>query len=273
MIPKTERLQEYKKLHVVSYGINRVARPLLLFFSSENQLLWFSVFKVVDTAYREFLGVGTTFDIFQNILFLYSLNTAYCLLLDTAYRILFPSWSLRSRPTTLGEAFFLARIPEARFEESLKNRFGPSKYEDPRGGIIKVVAIRLKLNLQHELLVSRPTTLADAFSLARITEAHFEATAEKEHNIKEKTYTTLSFPIKEVSLVVKGHLDASEDTLLSLPVDEVISVIEDVFDIDESDLAGTQVRDKFAEFSEDKGSVKKEWEMLRPGQRKSKEGK
>ncbi|GJS67482.1 hypothetical protein Tco_0682046, partial [Tanacetum coccineum] len=27
----------------------------------------------------EFLGVGTTFDIFQNILFPYSLNTAYCL--------------------------------------------------------------------------------------------------------------------------------------------------------------------------------------------------
>ncbi|GKD75929.1 hypothetical protein Tco_1334211 [Tanacetum coccineum] len=27
----------------------------------------------------EFLGVGTMFDIFQNILFPYSLNTAYCL--------------------------------------------------------------------------------------------------------------------------------------------------------------------------------------------------
>nr|GEV47295.1 reverse transcriptase domain-containing protein [Tanacetum cinerariifolium] len=52
--------------------------------------------KVLDTAYREFLGVGTTFDIFQNILFLYSLNTAYCLLLDMAYWILFPSWSLVS---------------------------------------------------------------------------------------------------------------------------------------------------------------------------------
>ncbi|GKE55843.1 hypothetical protein Tco_1495028, partial [Tanacetum coccineum] len=37
----------------------------------------------------------------------------------------------RSRPTTLGEAFSLARIAEARSEESVKNRFGPSKYEDP----------------------------------------------------------------------------------------------------------------------------------------------
>ncbi|GJZ71899.1 retrotransposon protein, putative, ty1-copia subclass [Tanacetum coccineum] len=29
------------ELHVVSYGIDNVARPLLLFFSSENRLLWF----------------------------------------------------------------------------------------------------------------------------------------------------------------------------------------------------------------------------------------
>ncbi|GJX65248.1 hypothetical protein Tco_0299591, partial [Tanacetum coccineum] len=74
----------------------------------------------------------------------------------------------------------------------------------------------LKLNLQHELLVSRPTTLGDAFSLARITKAHFEAIAEKEQNIKEKSDVTLSLPIEEVSPVVKGPLDASEDTLLSL---------------------------------------------------------
>ncbi|GKB13084.1 putative reverse transcriptase domain-containing protein [Tanacetum coccineum] len=56
----------------------------------------YGVSKVLDTAYRGFLGVGTTFDIFQNILFPYSLNMAYCLLLDTTYWILFPSWSLVS---------------------------------------------------------------------------------------------------------------------------------------------------------------------------------
>ncbi|GKE62607.1 hypothetical protein Tco_1512974, partial [Tanacetum coccineum] len=53
----------------------------------------------LDTLYRGFLGVGTTYDIFQNILFPYSLNMAYCLLLDTAYWILFPSWSLVSAGT------------------------------------------------------------------------------------------------------------------------------------------------------------------------------
>nr|GEW76529.1 reverse transcriptase domain-containing protein [Tanacetum cinerariifolium] len=62
---------------------------------------------------------------------------------------------------------------------------------------------------------------------------------------------------EEASLVVKRPLDASKDTLLSLrrPVDEVSSVIEDVFDIDESNVEGMHVRDKFAEFFEDKESV------------------
>ncbi|GJS91186.1 putative reverse transcriptase domain-containing protein [Tanacetum coccineum] len=39
----------------------------------------YGVSKVLDTAYWGFLRVGTTFDIFQNILFPYSLNMAYCL--------------------------------------------------------------------------------------------------------------------------------------------------------------------------------------------------
>ncbi|GJR60243.1 hypothetical protein Tco_1502405 [Tanacetum coccineum] len=98
-----------------------------------------------------------------------------------------------------------------RFLESVKSRFGPSKYEDPQGALSKLLQLGtvedyqrefeklvnrvtnipdsllisfyisgLKLNLQHELLVSRPTTLGDAFSLARIIEAHFEAIAKKE---------------------------------------------------------------------------------------------
>ncbi|GJW60933.1 hypothetical protein Tco_0110268 [Tanacetum coccineum] len=55
MIPKTKRLQEYRRLQVVSDGINYTARPLLLFFSSENQLLWFrnryAVSSLMDTVY------------------------------------------------------------------------------------------------------------------------------------------------------------------------------------------------------------------------------
>ncbi|GJZ26296.1 hypothetical protein Tco_0570549 [Tanacetum coccineum] len=75
------------ELHDVSYGIDSVARPLLLFYSSENRLLWlryreydlahlklvfeFSIYtlwsrsrydisKGLDTAYWRFLGVRTT---------------------------------------------------------------------------------------------------------------------------------------------------------------------------------------------------------------------
>nr|GEX00240.1 putative retrotransposon Gag domain, aspartic peptidase domain protein [Tanacetum cinerariifolium] len=54
----------------------------------------YGVSKVLDTAYRRFLGVGTTFDIFHNILFPYGLNTTYWSFLDTTYWVLLPSWSL-----------------------------------------------------------------------------------------------------------------------------------------------------------------------------------
>ncbi|GKC99601.1 hypothetical protein Tco_1169876 [Tanacetum coccineum] len=164
----------------------------------------------------------------------------------------------RLRPTTLGEAFSLARITKARFEESVKNHFGPSKYEDPKGALSKLLHFGtvedyqrefeklmnrvtdipdfllisfyisgLKLNLQHELLVSRPTMLGDAFSLARITEARLKAIAAKEQNIKEKANTTLTLPSEKASHVVKGPLDASEDTLLSLRSEDSNSKIQE----------------------------------------------
>ncbi|GJZ10085.1 putative reverse transcriptase domain-containing protein [Tanacetum coccineum] len=108
------------ELHDVSYGINSVARPLLLFFFSENRLLWFryreydlahlklvfefciyrvwksvryGVSKELDTAYWGFLGVGTTFDIFQNIRILY---LQYDVLSFSGYGVLsfIPLWSL-----------------------------------------------------------------------------------------------------------------------------------------------------------------------------------
>ncbi|GJU05841.1 hypothetical protein Tco_1122271 [Tanacetum coccineum] len=110
----------------------------------------------------------------------------------------------RSRPTTLGEYFSLARVAEAKFEESVKNRIGPSKYEDPKGALSKLFQLGmvddyqrefekltnrvtdipdsllisfyisgLKLHLQRELLVSKPTILGDVFSLARTIDARF----------------------------------------------------------------------------------------------------
>ncbi|GJS49281.1 ty3-gypsy retrotransposon protein [Tanacetum coccineum] len=91
------------------------------------------------------------------------------------------------------------------FLESVRDRFGPCKYEDPQGALSKLLQLGsvaqyqsdfeklmnrvteipekllisfyisgLKPALQRELLVSKPTTLGDAFSLARVTEARFE---------------------------------------------------------------------------------------------------
>nr|GEU55170.1 retrotransposon-related protein [Tanacetum cinerariifolium] len=108
-------------------------------------------------------------------------------------------------PTTFGEAFSSARIAKAKFEESVKNRFGPSKAEDPKGALSKLLQLGtvenyqrefekllnrvldipdsflisfyisgLELHLQRELLVSKPTTLGDVFSLARTIEACFD---------------------------------------------------------------------------------------------------
>nr|GEW70312.1 retrotransposon-related protein [Tanacetum cinerariifolium] len=91
------------------------------------------------------------------------------------------------------------------FTKSVMNHFGPSKYEDPQRVLSKLLQLStveeyqgefeklmnrvmdisdslffsyyiygLKLHLQRELLVSKPTALGDVFSLARIIEARFD---------------------------------------------------------------------------------------------------
>ncbi|GKA19751.1 ty3-gypsy retrotransposon protein [Tanacetum coccineum] len=88
------------------------------------------------------------------------------------------------------------------FVESVRNWFGPSKYEDPQGTLSKLLQTGtvaqyegefeklmnrvtdiseallisfyisgLKPNLQHELLVAKPATLGEVFALACVTEA------------------------------------------------------------------------------------------------------
>ncbi|GJZ89994.1 hypothetical protein Tco_0661921 [Tanacetum coccineum] len=150
-----------------------------------------------------------------------------------------------------GEAFSLAHIAEARFEESVKNCFGPSKYEDMRGALSKLLQLGTVEDYQREFekLMNREI-------------------AKKEHNIKEKADTILSLPSEEASLVVKGPLNASEDTLLSLRSEDLnfkikekaveyvralnVSPLEVVFAGPVDEFHG-----KFAEFSKDKGCVEK----------------
>ncbi|GJZ53954.1 ty3-gypsy retrotransposon protein, partial [Tanacetum coccineum] len=91
------------------------------------------------------------------------------------------------------------------FLDSVRNHFGPSKYEDPQGVLSKLLQLGtiaqyqgefeklmnrvmdisenllisfyisgLKPTIQRELLIAKPTTLGDAFSLACITKARLE---------------------------------------------------------------------------------------------------
>nr|GEV68174.1 retrotransposon-related protein [Tanacetum cinerariifolium] len=108
---------------------------------------------------------------------------------------------------------------------------------------------RLKVTIQIELLRAKPTTLGEAFFLARIIEARFEAIVEKEKERinKKKADTILSLQHKLTSSEIKWSLDADED----IRVDEVSSVINCVIHIGESN----EVRSKFGEFSDNKECV------------------
>ncbi|GKA81126.1 ty3-gypsy retrotransposon protein [Tanacetum coccineum] len=106
-----------------------------------------------------------------------------------------------------------------RFEESVRKCFGPSEYEDPNGALSKLLQLGtvkdyqrefeklmnratdipdsllisfyisgLKLHLQQEFLVSRPTTLGDAFSLSLITEARLDDQAAPVAGTMTKTF-------------------------------------------------------------------------------------
>ncbi|GJX68529.1 hypothetical protein Tco_0304256 [Tanacetum coccineum] len=107
------------------------------------------------------------------------------------------------------------------FLESVRNQFGPSKYEDLQGTLSKLLQTgmvaqyqsefekhmnrvtdipetllisfnipELKPNLQREFLVSKPMTLGKVFSLARIIEAHLEDQAAPATGNASKTMTS-----------------------------------------------------------------------------------
>nr|GEU71247.1 retrotransposon-related protein [Tanacetum cinerariifolium] len=107
----------------------------------------------------------------------------------------------------------------AKFEESMRNCFGPSEYKDPNGALSKLLQLGmvkdyqreleklmnqatdisdsllisfyifgLKLHLQREFLVPRPSTLGDAFSLALIIEARLDDQAALVAGMMTKTF-------------------------------------------------------------------------------------
>ncbi|GJV69307.1 hypothetical protein Tco_1484816 [Tanacetum coccineum] len=66
------------ELHDVSYGIDSVARPLLLFFSSENQLLWFR-YREYDLAHLKLVFEFCIYRVWKSVRYGVSkgLDTAY----------------------------------------------------------------------------------------------------------------------------------------------------------------------------------------------------
>ncbi|GJR47719.1 hypothetical protein Tco_1315822 [Tanacetum coccineum] len=54
------------ELHVVSYGIDSVARPLLLFFSSENRLLWFR-YREYDLAHLKLVFEFSIYKVWKSV--------------------------------------------------------------------------------------------------------------------------------------------------------------------------------------------------------------
>nr|GEW06820.1 hypothetical protein [Tanacetum cinerariifolium]GEW06822.1 hypothetical protein [Tanacetum cinerariifolium] len=73
---------------------------------------------------------------------------------------------------------------------------------------------RYTLSLQRGTMTkyeSSPTTLGEAFFIARIMEACFETIAGKKLNIEEKLDIVLSWPSEEAPPVIKGSLDANEE--------------------------------------------------------------
>ncbi|GKF04412.1 hypothetical protein Tco_0035080 [Tanacetum coccineum] len=135
--------------------------------------------------------------------------------------------------------------------ESVRKHFGPSKYKDPQRALLRLLQLRTiedyqpefeklmprvmdipnsllisfyisghKLYLQRELIVSKPTTLGDTFSLARITEARLDDQAAPMAGTSAKTFgknggddSESSGPVTPTEKVVgSGH----SSTLFSL---------------------------------------------------------
>ncbi|GJS94861.1 hypothetical protein Tco_0801829 [Tanacetum coccineum] len=126
-----------------------------------------------------------------------------------------------------------------------------------RKGGKKEYRSRIKIFVRHRLEDKgyvkelAPTTLGEAFSIARIIEARFESIAGKKLNIEEKIDIVLSWPTEKAPPVIEGSLYANED----IGVVEVSSAIDDVFDIGESNVESMKVCSEFSEFSENKESV------------------
>ncbi|GKD27050.1 hypothetical protein Tco_1233264 [Tanacetum coccineum] len=77
------------------------------------------------------------------------------------------------------------------FKESIQNRFGPSKYEDPQGTLSKLLN---SIPLRSTSVMAKPTMLGEAFSLARVTEARLDDQASSMFVTATKPVTSFEGP-------------------------------------------------------------------------------
>ncbi|GJW61762.1 ty3-gypsy retrotransposon protein [Tanacetum coccineum] len=139
------------------------------------------------------------------------------------------------------------------FVTSVRNRFGPSKYEDPQGALSKLLQIEtvahyqsefeklmnrvtdvsetllisfyisgLKPAIQRELLISRPSTLGDAFALARITEARFGDQWATTTPSSSSTNTTLARQQGSPARSISAKGEPAQQALLPSPASKPI---------------------------------------------------
>ncbi|GKA42212.1 myosin heavy chain-related protein [Tanacetum coccineum] len=111
-----------------------------------------------------------------------------------------------------------------RFEESVKNRFGPSKYEDQKGALSKLLQLETVKDYQREFekLMNQAQHLEETTfyksNKVKETEARVKATVHKENattkkkeTIKEITDTLTPLQSEVASLEAKRSLDANEE--------------------------------------------------------------
>ncbi|GKE14473.1 hypothetical protein Tco_1422050 [Tanacetum coccineum] len=165
---------------------------------------------------------------------------------------------LRSYPTTLGEAFSLARATEALFAEDALSKLlqmgTVAEYQIEFEMLInRVTGISesllksfyisgLKPALQIELLRARPTSLEEAFSLARITKARFEDERSTTSIAKTNDLNT-ELPVQDIEETIRHKPNKVEAVKTSM-----VSISEE--------LEQHEYQDDLNEISEEKDDAK-----------------
>ncbi|GKA27087.1 hypothetical protein Tco_0713255 [Tanacetum coccineum] len=104
--------------------------------------------------------------------------------------------------------FLRARNYAKRFEESVKNRFGPSKYEDQKGALSKLLQLETVKDYQREFekLMNQSNKVKETEARVKATVHKENATTKKKETIKEITDTLTPLQSEVASLEAKREV-------------------------------------------------------------------